>query len=109
MQHSIAAGQIIEEESFDTLSDGTAGSVEPGAITFELVRNLANYYVDVSEDEIRTAMRFFMEQHHMMIEGAAGVALAGYLRMKEQFVGKNVVIVLCGANISLEKLNSIVN
>ena len=107
MQHSVAAGRIIDEESLDTLSDGTAGGVEPGAITFELVRDLVDSYVDVAEDEIAAAMRLFMEHHHMMIEGSAGVAIAGYLRLKEQFVGRDVVIVICGANISLAKLTTV--
>ena len=107
MQHSVAAGQIIEEESLDTLSDGTAGGVEPGAMTFALVRDLVDRYVDVSEAEIIAAMRLFMEHHHMMIEGAAGVAIAGYLQLKEQFAGHDVVIVLCGANISMTRLKSV--
>jgi threonine dehydratase len=108
MQHSVAAGQIIEEESLPTLSDGTAGGVEPGAITFPLVRDLVDRYVDVSEAEIAAALRLFLETHHLLIEGAAGVAIAAYLQVKEQFVGKNVVIVLCGANISLETLKSVI-
>lgn len=107
MQHSIAAGHILDEESLDTLSDGTAGGVEAGALTFDLVRDLVDAYVDVSEEEIAAAMRLFMEHHHMLIEGSAGVALAGYLRLKEQFVGQNVAIVLCGANISMQRLRSI--
>ena len=43
----------------------------------------------------------------MMIEGAAGVAIAGYLQLKEQFAGHDVVIVLCGANISMTRLKSV--
>lgn len=107
MQHSVAVGQIIEEESLPTLSDGTAGGVEPGAITFALVRDLVDHYVDVSEAEISAALRLFLETHHLLIEGAAGVAIAAYLQVKEQFAGKNVVIVLCGANIGLETLKSV--
>lgn len=108
MQHSVAAGQILDEESLPTLSDGTAGGVEPGAITFALVRDLVDRYVDVSEAEIAAALRLFLETHHMLIEGAAGVAIAAYLQAKEHFVGKNVVLVLCGANISLEALKSVI-
>jgi threonine dehydratase len=108
MQHSVATGQIIEEESLPTLSDGTAGGVEPGAITFPLVRDLVDRYVDVSEAEIGAALRLFLETHHQLIEGAAGVAIAAYLQAKEAFAGKNVVIILCGANIGLETLKSVI-
>jgi threonine dehydratase len=104
MHHSLAAGRIVEMESLDTLSDGTAGAVEAGAITFELCRRLAADSVLVSEDEIRAAMRLVVERHHTLVEGAAAVAVAGYLKMKERFRGRRVVIVLCGANISLERL-----
>ena len=107
MAESVRAGRILDLQSKPTLSDGTAGGVEPDAITFELCRTLVDDFVDVSEEEIATAMRGFMEAHHMMIEGAAGVALAGLAKTREQFQGKNVVVVLCGANISLEVLKSV--
>ncbi len=107
MYESVKANQILELESEPTLSDGTAGGVEPGAITFNLCRNLVDTYVLVSEDEIKNAMRLFMESQHMMIEGAAGVAIASYLKLKNQFVGKNVVIIICGANISLDTLKTV--
>jgi len=48
-----------------------------------------------------------METQHLLIEGAAGVALAGYLKMQEQFRGRRVVIVMCGANISLGTLKTV--
>ena len=45
----------------------------------------------------------------MTIEGSAGVAIAGYLSKYREWLGKNVVIVLCGANISLENLKEVLN
>ena len=32
MYDSVKAGHIIDEESLETLSDGTAGGIEPGAV-----------------------------------------------------------------------------
>ena len=61
----------------------------------------------MSEEEIKAAMRLIIESQHLLIEGAAGVAVAGYLQAKEAFQAKNVIVVLCGANISLETLKSI--
>jgi threonine dehydratase len=104
MHHSLEAGRILEMESLPTLSDGTAGGVEPGAITFDLCRRFVTRSVTVSEEEIRAAMRLVMERHHTLIEGAAAVAVAGYLKEKDRLRGRRAVIVLCGANISLEKL-----
>ncbi|MBE7551950.1 MAG: threonine/serine dehydratase [Anaerolineales bacterium] len=107
MAESVKAGRIIEIESLPTLSDGSAGGIEPGAITFELCQKWVDDYVLVSEEEIKAAMRLVIETQHMLIEGAAGVAVAAYLKTAEQFRAQNVVIVICGANISLETLKSI--
>lgn len=107
MVKSVKAGQILELESLPTLSDGTAGGVEPGAVTFDLCRSLVDQYVLVTEAEIQAAMRLFMETHHQLLEGAAGVAIAAFLKTQEQFRNQNVIIIICGANISLDTLKSV--
>ena len=104
MIQSVKAGRILDLPSFPTLSDGTAGGVEAGSVTFKLCRELVDEYVTVTEDEIVASLRLFIETHHMLIEGAAAVAIASYLKTRDRFVGGNVVIVICGANISLEAL-----
>ncbi len=109
MAKSVQAGQILEMELQPTLSDGTAGGIEKDTITFPLCRELVNDYILVSEEEIRQAMRLFIEAHHMLIEGAAAVPLAALLKMPERFQGKTVIIVVCGANISLETLKSVIS
>jgi threonine dehydratase len=48
-----------------------------------------------------------IDHHHTLIEGAAGVAVAGYLKEKDRYAGQNVVIVLCGGNISRERLREV--
>ncbi|WP_416671209.1 threonine/serine dehydratase [Egbenema bharatensis] len=107
MAESIKAGQILTMESLPTLSDGTAGGVEPEAITFDLCRTLVDDFVLVTEAEIQSAIRLMIETHHLLVEGAAGVAIAAFLQQKEQLQGKTVVIVVCGANISLEALKQV--
>lgn len=104
MIHSLRAGRILEFKSKPTLSDGTAGGVEPGAITFDLCRRYAGDLVLVSEEQIRHAMRLVFATHHMAVEGAAGVALAAYLGQAERWRGKTVVVILCGGNVSREEV-----
>ncbi len=106
MIESLKAGHLLELESKETLSDGTAGGVEPGAITFELCRALIDECVTVSEDEIADAMKSFIESHHQLIEGAAGAALAGMMKTGLRS-GQTNVVVLCGANVSLTTLRKI--
>lgn len=107
MIQSVRAGKILERPSLPTLSDATAGGVEKGSITFGLCRKLVNSYRTVSEDEIASSLRQFIEAHHMLIEGAAAVAIAAFLADRERFAGKQVVIVLSGANIGLDTLKQV--
>ena len=107
MIQSVLAGEILDLPSKPTLSDGTAGGVEPDSITFPLCQQLVDSYITVNEDEIVTSLREFMSAQHMLIEGSAAVAIAAFQQVKSRFAGKNVVIVLCGANIGLSKLKEI--
>lgn len=107
MAKSVQAGRILDMESLPTLSDGTAGGVEQDAITFPLCQRLVDDYILVSEEEIRKAMRLCMQAHHILIEGAAGVPLAALLKMPERWRDKTIVVILCGANVSLETLKTI--
>ena len=91
-----------------TLSDGTAGGIEAGAITFDLCQELVDEYVLVSEEEIAVAMREFIDAHHMLLEGAAGVALAGLTQLGERYRGRDVVVIICGANINRDTLRGII-
>lgn len=108
MHACIKAGEIIDVAEEPTLSDGTAGGVEPGSITFEPCRDLISRHVLVSEDEITAAMIALGANDRMMVEGAAGVAVAAFEQVAEDYRGKNVAIVLCGRNIALDKYISIV-
>jgi threonine dehydratase len=99
------AGKIIEVEESDTLSDGTAGDVEPGALTLPLCQEVISATITVTEKEIARAMQLVHQHHGYIIEGAAGLALAGLLKNPQQYGGKNVVIVLCGENISQQKFD----
>lgn len=109
MIESLQAGKIVDLPSEETLSDGTAGGVEAGSVTFNYCRELVDECVSVSEDSIKQCLRDFITTQHMLIEGAAAVAIAGMMQMAERWQGKNVVVVLCGANIGATKLSQVFN
>jgi threonine dehydratase len=96
---SIQQGQVLDLPSLPTLSDGTAGGVEPDAITFDVCRDLIQEFATVTEAEIADAMRLMAERQHIVVEGAAGVAVASLLQQHERWRGKRVVIVICGGNV----------
>ena len=107
MARSVAAGRIVALEAQPTLSDGSAGNLEPGSITFPLCRDLVDEWVEVSEAEIAAAMRDFIEHQHQLLEGAAGVALAAFAKTASLYRGRTVAIVICGAKIGLGTLRQV--
>jgi threonine dehydratase len=102
MLRALEAGEIIDVEEQPTLSDGTAGAVEPGSVTFALCQAVIDERIVVTEAEIAAAMRRVAETEHLMVEGAAGVALAGLMKHAAAFAGRKVAVVLCGRNVGLE-------
>jgi threonine dehydratase len=107
MYESVRAGMVLDLPSEPTLSDGTAGGVEADAITFPLCRALIDEWALVGEPEIADAIRLGIDQEHQLIEGSAGVALAAARNLAGRFPGGNIVIVLCGGNISADTLRRI--
>jgi threonine dehydratase len=102
MLRALEAGRIIDVEEQPTLSDGTAGAVEEGSVTFPICQAVIDERVTVTEAEIAAAMRLVAETDHWMVEGSAGVALAGLVKQADAWRGRRVAVVLCGRNITLE-------
>jgi threonine dehydratase len=106
MAASIDAGEIITPHFEPTFSDGTAGGLEDDTITFDICRALVDRWVDISELEIAQAVASMVDDHHHLVEGAAGVALAGATRFADMNPGTRVVAVSCGANVGAASLEA---
>ncbi|MGH9159070.1 MAG: threonine/serine dehydratase, partial [Vicinamibacteraceae bacterium] len=63
----------------------------------------------VSEDEIAAAIRLVHEGHAMTIEGAAGVAVAGYRKAAARYSGCTSAIILSGGNIAQPTLATLLS
>jgi threonine dehydratase len=100
-------GRIVDVPERPTLSESTAGGVEPGAITFELGQQVIDRTILVSEAEILHAMRQLRDQEGWVVEGAAGVAYAAFLKHAEDFKDRTAVIILCGGNLSPKVLQQL--
>lgn len=100
-------GEIYDTPETDTLSDGTAGGIEQGAITFEMCQQVIDRHVLVSEAEIAGAMCHMAANESFIIEGAAGVALAAGLKDAGDYRGKNIAVVVCGRNIALDTFRAV--
>jgi threonine dehydratase len=106
MYHSLKAGEVLDLPSEPTLSDGTAGGVEVGAITLDVLTEVLDDFVTVEEDDIRTAFLDMIEIEHMLVEGSAAMAYAACRAHGRPGEGTTAVI-LCGGNVGTDKLRAI--
>ncbi|MCP3805324.1 threonine/serine dehydratase [Allokutzneria sp. A3M-2-11 16] len=100
----VRAGEVVWVDAEPTLSEGTAGNIEPGSITVELCRSLVDDWVLVDETAIASALRMVIDTEHHLVEGAAAVAFAAALAKRDELTGQRVAVVSCGANISADLL-----
>ncbi|MBX0327727.1 threonine/serine dehydratase [Oscillochloris sp. ZM17-4] len=100
---SLQAGQIVSAPDLPTLADGLAGNIEPHSITFPIVRRVVDTMLTVSEAQIAAAMRWLLDEHHLVVEGSAAVGVAALLHgLVDGVAGRRVVALLCGRNIASE-------
>lgn len=107
MKVSLNKGKIIEFDSLPTLSEGSAGGIERDSITYNFCEEFIDDFYLVSEEEIAKNIKFFIANEKLLIEGAAAVSVAAFLKNKKLFKGMNVGIVICGGNIGNDTLKSI--
>ncbi|MCD6136693.1 hydroxyectoine utilization dehydratase EutB [Candidatus Bipolaricaulota bacterium] len=109
MAQSLRAGRIVEITEEPTLADGLAGGIPLGnRYTFDLCQRYVDDAILVSEGEIAAAMRFALEEHHLVVEGAGAVVIAALLGHKIVGLTGPVVAVLSGGNVDLQVLLGVI-
>jgi threonine dehydratase len=104
---ALAAGRITPIEVGETIADGLAGNIEPGSVTFELVRDHVDAVVSVSEPEIEEAMRFLARAHGIVAEGAGAAAVGGVMTGRVARGDGPLVVVVTGRNVELARLAAV--
>ena len=99
---SLKTGQIVKNESSDTIADGLR--TELGDINFPIILDYVEMIIRVEEKEIIDAMHLLWERMKIIIEPSCAVPFAALLKEKEFFKGKKVGIVLSGGNVDLGNL-----
>jgi len=107
MHASVKAGRVLDLESKPTISDGSAGGIEQDSITFPICQELVDDFILLTEDEIVKALKLILAKHYMLVEGSAVLSVAAFIKQKDRFSGKNVVLILSGSKISLDTLRQI--
>ena len=88
------------------LADGIAVKV-PGKLTYPYISKYVDEFVVVSEREIALAIAVLAQRAKCVVEGAGASTLAAVLFHKFKFEkGENIVCVLSGGNIPLQKLSA---
>jgi threonine dehydratase len=100
---ALKAGRIVEVEVHPTLADGLAGNMDPGSMTFDLVRRFVGRTVLAPESSIADAIRGLFEEERVIAEGAGATAVAPLLAGLP-LAGRKVAIVVSGSNIDPELL-----
>jgi threonine dehydratase len=102
---SFAAGTVVTTETSNTRADGVATRI-PDADAVAIMRKGASRIVQVTDDEIASAMRAYWTDTHNLAEGAGAAALAAALQEKTILQGKRVGLVLSGGNIDFDRFRS---
>ncbi len=105
---AIKAGRVVDVPHTDTLADGVAGGMDAGSLTLPIATAVIDELLWCSEDEIRLGLRAYALREHQIVEGAAGLALAGFLQVAGQLRGRNVAVVTCGANYDAARIMPII-
>lgn len=95
---SFKAGKPVPTNSADTIADGMACRV-PVPEAVRRINAGAARIVEVSEAEIKAAMRHYFTDTHNVAEGAAAAPLAAALKERGRLAGKKVGLVLSGGNV----------
>ena len=94
---SLEAGQRVAIETRPTIADGILVA-EPGVVPFELIQDLVDEVVTVSDDDIARALLVLLEQAKVVVEPAGAVGVAALLAGKVKPTGTTMAV-LSGGNI----------
>jgi threonine dehydratase len=100
---SYISGNLESTPSADTFADGLA-TRNAFALPLGILREYVDDFLLVSEDEMRAAIKLYVEHCHTVAEGAGAATLAGALKLKEELQGKKVALVLSGGNLTYDEL-----
>jgi len=105
MQQALA-GETIQC-GHATLAEGIAVK-QPGRLTLPIVRERVHDIVLVDEPEIERAILLLLEIEKSVAEGAGAAGLAAVLADPERYRGRKVGLILCGGNIDMLALASVI-
>ncbi|GAB3630977.1 threonine ammonia-lyase [Microbacterium shaanxiense] len=107
MPPSLAEGHPVEIETHPTIADGILVA-KPGVVPFEIIQDLVDEVVTVTDDDIARAILVLLEQAKVVVEPAGAVGVAAILAGKVSGTGKTMAV-LSGGNIDPLLLQRVVS
>jgi threonine dehydratase len=104
MHRSLQAGAPVRVDEVESLADSLQGGVGP--MTFEIVRNLVDDLVLVTEEEIGIAVAHSVITERMILEGAAATTIAALLFRDRSLFGERIALIASGAVIAPNTLTA---
>ena len=98
---SLALGRPVSHEVTTRIADGMACRT-PDPLALDAIRRGVERVVEVTDDEIEAAMRAVSDDTHTVAEGAGASGLAALLQERDRVRGREVAVVLTGANVDAE-------
>lgn len=107
MADSVQLGKPLDTVEVNTIAD-SLGAPMHLPMTFHLVQQHVDELVQVSDDELRSSMRFMFSELKLAVEPACAAAMAA-LRgpLNNRFNGKKIGLIACGSNIDLKTYQNI--
>jgi threonine dehydratase len=108
MHASLEADKRVTLQRVGIFADGVAVR-RVGEETFRLCREYVDEIVLVSTDEICAAIQDIFEDNRTIVEPAGALAVAGIKRFvaREDWRGRTLVAINCGANINFDRLRHV--
>jgi threonine dehydratase len=94
-------------KSCDTIADGIQVP-EAGKITRQIISELADDVLTVTEAHIEEAISLYLEIEKTVAEGAGAASLAALLEHGERFTGRKVAVILSGGNLDPRLLATVI-
>ncbi|MCG0063320.1 threo-3-hydroxy-L-aspartate ammonia-lyase [Streptomyces tricolor] len=101
-KRSLEAGTRVTVPVPRTIADGQALAT-PGEITFPINQRLVDSIALVSDDEIRTAMRFAFERLKTVLEPSGATPLAALLAGRVENPPRRIGVIASGGNIDVDR------
>lgn len=107
-QQSVRKGERVKIDPPPTIADGLRVQT-PGVLTFPITSANADDVLTVTDDEIRSAIRFILFRMKLLVEPSGAAAAAAVLAGRVPGSIKKVGVVLSGGNIDPEMLATVLH